>query len=185
MTVKIALLGEIRAGKDTVANLIDNHLNTGDTVFMAFADEIHKVIKQYFPEAYLEGKPRRFLQEIGQAFRRLNPDVWVNKLFNSERYTTAIEQSQHIIITDVRQPNEAIRLKLEGFTIIKVTADEGIRLARATAKGDDFKVSDFYHETELAIQHCYYDVVIDNSSTVEALEKRVAEVIEEVATNGK
>ncbi|MED4819181.1 hypothetical protein P9654_04720 [Bacillus atrophaeus] len=182
--VKIALLGEIRAGKDTVAELIEKHIKADkSTYFLAFADGIHKVIRKYFPKAYKEGKPRKHLQQIGQSFRVLNPDIWIDTLFNSNVFNKAARSQSNIIITDVRQPNEALRAMQEGFTVIKVTADFDVRVERAKAKGDSFNLEDFYHETEMAIQQCPYDVLIDNSYTLENLEERVKEVLGEVITN--
>ncbi|WP_340034449.1 hypothetical protein [Bacillus sp. FSL K6-0993] len=182
--IKIALLGEIRAGKDTVAELMEKHIKANAaTYFLAFADGIHKVIRKYFPEAYKEGKPRKHLQQIGQSFRVLNPDIWIDTLFNSNIFDKAVRSQSNIIITDVRQPNEAIRAMKEGFTVVKVTADFDVRVARAKAKGDTFNLEDFYHETELAIQQCPYDVCIDNSYTLDELEERVKEVLEGVVTN--
>lgn len=187
--LKVALLGEIRAGKDTVAQIITDELAiikpNKNTVSLAFANGIHEAIRLFFPEAYLIGKPRKHLQKIGQWFRELNPDIWVDRLFNSYDYRSAKQHGLNILITDVRQPNEAKRLMAEGFTVIKVVADFDVRVARAKAEGDSFDIEDFYHETETIIQQCDYSVLIDNSSTYEALENRVKEVIEEVVKNGK
>jgi hypothetical protein len=182
--VKIGILGEIRAGKDTVAQLIAHELekvgNTKPTQFLAFADGIHKVIELTMPEVYVKGKPRKELQHIGQSLRQLKPDVWIDMLFNSIRYRIADDYGMNIIITDVRQPNEAQRLQEKGFKIIKVTASEEVRMQRAKDNGDNFSPEDFKHETELVIHQCPYDYLIDNSFCIDVLEERVLEILQEV-----
>jgi dephospho-CoA kinase len=182
--VKIAMLGEIRAGKDTVAQLITQKLDKLDaskpTQLMAFSTGIHEVIEKYFPEAYEQGKPRKHLQYIGQHFRALNPDVWVNYLFSSLPYQIALSHNFNIIVTDARQLNEVQRLMAEGFKVIKVVASPEVRLQRAKDAGDNFSLEDLQHETELAIHECPYDYLIDNSFSIDVLEQRVDEILEEV-----
>ena len=110
----------------------------------------------------------------------LQPDVWINFLFNSVDYKEAINRECNIIVTDVRQPNEVKRLQDEGFTIIKVTASKEARINRAIANKDNFDESMFEHETEKVIQECPYDYLIDNSYSIDFLEMRVDEILEEV-----
>ncbi|MEH7117247.1 hypothetical protein V7128_07470 [Neobacillus vireti] len=182
--VKLALLGEIRAGKDTVAQIISHELNKLDTnnhvQFLAFANGIHKVIEQFFPDAYKQGKPRKHLQHIGQSFRELNPDIWVDMLFNSIPYQIAKEHKFHILVTDVRQPNEAKRLQEEGFKVIKITASKEVRIARMKAQGDNFNPEDLEHETEKVVHQCPYDYLIDNSFSIDVLEQRINGILKEV-----
>lgn len=182
--VKIALLGELRAGKDTVATLIAEHLEQKNankkTVFLAFSEGIHKVINLVMPEVYELGKPRKYLQQIGQSMRQLKPTVWIDMLFNSEEYKKAVENGSHIIVTDVRQPNEAERLHKEGFVIIKVVADKEIRIQRVIESGDNFSPEMLEHETELILHRCPYDYLIDNSSDLVELERSISKILEEV-----
>ncbi|MGG4390519.1 hypothetical protein ABEU97_20515 [Priestia megaterium] len=182
--VRIGILGEIRAGKDTVSQLIDYKLYKYNrdkvTNFMAFSTGIHEVLRLTMPEIYTKGKPRKELQHTGQALRELKPDVWIDFLFNSFTYRDAIYKEQNILVTDVRQPNEVKRLQEAGFTIIKVTASKEARINRAEANGDNFDVSMFDHETEKVIHECPYDYLIDNSYAIDFLEDRVDEILEEV-----
>lgn len=182
--VKVAMLGKIRSGKDTVAHLIAHELDKIDsskpTQFLKFSSGIWEAIELFFPEVLEQGKPRKHLQHIGQVFRELNPDVWVNRLFNSLPYKIAKEKGFNIIVTDTRQPNEVKRLRDEGFKIIKVVADDEVRLQRMIASGDKFNPDDLNHETEKVIDLCPYDYLIDNSYSINDLEERVVEVLEEV-----
>lgn len=170
--VKIGILGEIRAGKDTVTELIIEELD-GKALTIAFSDGIHRVIKEHMPGLYEQGKPREALQEIGQVFRKYNSSVWIDKLFDSYSYNYAERHGLNVIVTDVRQLNEVERLKKEGFILVKVTAEPEVRRERALAAGDNFTEEMFEHETEKQVRqaraHCY----IENSGTLEELRARV------------
>lgn len=181
--VKIGILGEIRAGKDTVAQLLSHELSKASgnsTEFFAFASGIHDVIRLTMPERYELGKPRHELQFIGQSLRQLKPDVWIDYLFKSHDFWLAEWLEKNIIVTDVRQPNEVKRLQEKGFKIIKVTASQEVRLQRAKDKGDNFDPKMFSHETEVVIKDCPYDYLIDNSFSIDALEQRLGEILREV-----
>lgn len=180
-TVKVGLLGGIRSGKDTVATVIEQQLS-GEVERFAFSGGIHEVIKEFLPTLYQKGKPRLALQEIGQLMRKFDPNVWINRLFyRIETSSNVPLQDRNIIITDVRQYNEALRLKEAGYTIIKVVADMDVRLERARKAGDNFSKEMFEHETEQSIDVCPYDYLIDNSGTLEQLEERVKDVLREMS----
>lgn len=182
--IKIGILGEIRAGKDTVSELVNKVLwklgTRKPTEYFAFSGGIHDVIHLTMPELYQQGKPRKALQHIGQELRAIKPDVWIDYLFNSDAFTFAERSGQNIIITDVRQGNEALRLQEKGFKIIKVTASPEVRSARAIASGDNFTPEMFQHETEKAVHTCPYDFLVDNSFTMQELERQVESIIWEV-----
>lgn len=181
--LKIGILGEIRAGKDTVSELIEHEIRESGgkpTRFLAFSKGIHDVIQLTMPELYAKGKPRKALQDIGQELRKHKPDVWVDYLFNHGEFAWAEIARDNIILTDVRQPNEAIRLQEKGFKIIKVTASDEVRAERAIRAGDNFTPEMFKHETEIAVHSCPYDYLIDNSFSIDVLEERVRVILEEV-----
>lgn len=174
--LRIGILGEIRAGKDTVADLIIRELdrnNNRGTRVLAFVTGIHDVLHLTMPEIYEDGKPRQALQHTGQALRQIKGDVWIDYLFNSKEFREAEMLEQNIIITDVRQPNEVKRLQAKGFKILKVTAPISVRMSRAMASGDSFDESDFEHETEMYVRVSPYDYLIDNSGSLEDLERKV------------
>src|SRR5699024_10208974 len=117
----IAITGEIRSGKDTVAEGISNVFVQVKKLY--FAEEIERIIRIYFLEAF-EGnkKPRKYYQKIGQFMRSINPEVWVNQVDEKYRYLQSIGVTD-FICTDLRQFNEYEWLKSEGFLVIKVEAD--------------------------------------------------------------
>lgn len=183
MAVRIGILGEIRAGKDSVARIIEDYLEedpTAEIGKVAFSNGIHDVIKMIMPETYEGGKPRALLQQLGQFLRGFKEDVWIDYLLNSSQYKQLEESNGHIIVTDVRQPNEARRLQEQGYVLIKVTADKEIRLQRALAEGDNFDPAMLEHETELVVHKCPYDFEIDNSGSVEDLQVAVINMLDKL-----
>lgn len=179
MLLKIALFGKIRGGKDTVGEiLIKEH---GFQRF-AFGDGIGEIIQNYFPEAWAGGKPRKHYQHIGQELRKLNENVWINYLlrkvsYYAEDYEGLCGEPANIVITDGRQLNEALKMKEEGFLIVKVTCPEEIRIERMKALGDVFTSESLAHETELQVDLITPDVEIVNDGSIEDLKSKVKKML--------
>ena len=164
--MKLAFVGCLRSGKDTAADyFVKNH----DFKAFSFGSGIADVIHRYFPDAFEEGKPRKHYQVIGQAFRELNPDIWVEMLEEKLKEDWAENPDTNVVITDLRQLNEYERLKKLGFTIIKVEASVTKRIQRIEAMGDVFSMEQLTHETEIQAEKCPYDHLIVNNSSLEDL----------------
>lgn len=164
--MKIAVIGKIRAGKDQFAKYF---IDKGCKEFK-FGNGIAEVIQKYFPEEWAKGKPRHLYQGIGQYFRSFDEDVWIKYLAKQ------IEGEEDVIITDCRQFNEVKWLKDNGFYIVKVEADEDIRIKRMKELGDTFKPEDLQHETEKQVDLAYYDVMVENNGTLEDLIQKAKNV---------
>lgn len=171
--IKIALIGKMRSGKDTIGEWL---INEYEFKKYAFADGIGEIIDKYFPEARANGKPRLHYQHIGQELRKLNPDVWVNYLMR----TLEKDDYHRIIITDTRQVNEVKTLKENGFIIIKVEADEETRIKRILESGDNFNIEHFQHETEAQVDLTEADITIVNNKTIEELKQEVLNIINKI-----
>jgi dephospho-CoA kinase len=158
--MKIAITGKMRSGKDTLAKyFIDND----ESNQIAFGDGIKRVARNYFPDIVAKGKPRKLYQDIGQQFRQIDPDVWVKDLDRTMVNLMELGET-NFVVTDVRQMNEYLYLKKQGFTVIKVETEDEIRKERIKAKGDTFNVEDFYHETEVAVDSIPYDYLVTNNT---------------------
>lgn len=178
MTVKkIAVIGRIRAGKNTFADMITNKY--GHHQFQ-FGDGIKEVIMEYFPEALVSGKPRQHYQVIGQSFRQLNPNLWIEMLDRKLQNHFRFYPNYPVIIPDLRQPNEAEYLKQLGFTIIKLEADKEVRLDRIAMSGDVFSEEQLEHETEKAVDMASYDYLVSNNDSLEALQEQADFIMDEL-----
>ena len=160
--MKIAIVGKMRSGKDTLANFF---ITNNDANQIAFGDGIKKVAKMYFPEIVANGKPRKLYQDIGQQFRAIDPDVWVKDL--NRVLTNSMDMGEtEFVVSDVRQMNEYLYLKKMGFTVIKVEAHDEIRIERIKRSGDIFLPEDFYHETETSVDSISWDYLIENNTSL-------------------
>lgn len=178
---KIALTGQMRAGKDEIAkHLLIMHGFTR----VAFGDELKRLAHEAFPDVSESSKPRALYQQFGQLLREIDPDIWVRHV---ERQVEALincngqfQDHVGIVITDLRQPNEYDWAKANGFTIVKVTAPVGKRLVRAKAAGDNFTEADLAHETESHVEGFTADYDIVNDGTVDDLWGKVDEMLESI-----
>lgn len=177
---KIAISGKANSGKNTVANLIINHLDkNARCATLAFADPIKEIIKIMFPHVKKRhlygsskyrntiiegavdksGNPltiRQALIEIGTGMGRgMNSFVWLDVF--EHRFAKLAKRNDVIIVTDARFPNEISHLKKSGFVLLRVSrkTDTVINHSSETEQ-DNIKDSDF-------------DIIIDNNGTLESL----------------
>jgi dephospho-CoA kinase len=184
----IAITGELRSGKDMVAEYLARH--HGYTRF-AFGDEL----KRYYHELFgpPETKPREGYQTLGQFCRERDPDIWVRKCFEAMARKERQDDVYHsmpwnewsrvpfrAVISDLRQPNEFSRCRSEGYVIIRVTAPEALRIDRAIKSGDTFNLRDLTHDTESHARSFDVDYEIVNDGTLAELYAKVDAIMREV-----
>jgi dephospho-CoA kinase len=180
--VKIALTGKMRSGKDTVANHL--YIKYGFNR-VAFGDVLKRNAHEAFPWIGQNTKPRALYQQYGQLMREIDPDVWIKhaeRAVNGAidfRVNTGAERVG-VVVTDLRQPNEYEWARANGFTIIRVTAPDEVRIGRAIAAGDDFCENDLEHETEKAIDGFEVDAVIVNKGSLEELQTKVDIIMDQI-----
>ena len=131
----------MRSGKDTIADMLTFEHGFNQ---IAFSDGIKEIVRDYFPEALENGKPREHYQFIGQTLRQLNPNVWINTL---DRRVSLMKDSS-IIVTDCRQVNEGNYLRENEYMIIKVIALDNLRVKRIIQAGESATPDQFEHDTE-------------------------------------
>ncbi|AHJ87085.1 putative deoxynucleoside monophosphate kinase [Bacillus phage JBP901] len=174
--VKIAIAGEFRSGKSTVADYLDS---TYGMLQFAFADELKKDFHKEYPDIPMVPKPRKGYQLYGQLMRYVHgEEYWINKCFNkihdvrllARNYnTTGLEMKFSPVITDLRQENELERCREAGYFIIKVIAPEEVRIKRAEEAGDAFSLEEMNHETETYVREMYADYTIVNKGSLAQL----------------
>jgi hypothetical protein len=190
--IKLALVGKLRAGKDTAAQYL--------TLFydfhpFAFADPLKRYLHEIFPHVPREPKPRRLLQLFGQKMREIDPDVWINltmrqiddylRLHPCECGGSALKP--RVVVTDCRQQNEYDRLRAEGFVFVRINADDELRIRRALEAGDKFTAEDLAHETELLADQFEVDYEVNNNGTTSELYEQIDAIMNElgVTANGR
>lgn len=130
--------------------------------------------------------PRLILQLLGtQGGRKvIHPDIWVNALFSDYKPLNELVSADKItldglsgeslpnwIITDVRFPNEAKRIKILGGINIRMSRDI------KTSAGNT-------HESETALDNYEFDYIINNNNiTLEKLYNIVKELLIKIQTH--
>jgi dephospho-CoA kinase len=173
--VKLALCGQLRSGKDT---LTDYATIFYDFQPFAFAKKGKEIFHELFPHIPPSPKPRKAYQDFINGITELPIEgaetVWVD--YTLRKVDDYIKRQccrgARVIITDVRKQIEYEALKNAGFTLIRITAPENVRIERARQAGDNFTVEDLQHKTELLIGSFDVDYEINNDrSTIELYEK--------------
>jgi dCMP deaminase len=127
--VRVLLVGKAGAGKDTVA---DHLVRRYGFVRYAFADRLKEIARDLFPEAFVGPKPRALLQNLGEAVRRVDPDVWARYVLRR----VEAENPARAVITDCRYANEFELCSVAGFLPVLVSCPDEVRRARLAARGD-------------------------------------------------
>ncbi|AZU61048.1 dephospho-CoA kinase [Neobacillus mesonae] len=180
---KLAICGRARSGKDEIGKYLAEKYAFRR---FAFADEMKRLLHDLFPQIPDNPKPRRAYQVFGEGLRHLDipgaESVWINRCLRlADAYiwwhSEVDNRGANVVITDLRTQLEYETLRANGFTIIRVTAPEEDRIARAKAAGDDFTLRDLTHETEIAIDSFNVDAEIVNDGSVDDLKAKIDEII--------
>lgn len=162
-------MGYARSGKNTVAQMIAEH-SKGSTRELAFGEELKSRFHLAFPEIPHEPKPREGYELFGKLGRELDPDFWVNALTIG---LMASHNIDNIVITDLRQPNEAEWCRRNGFKIVYVSTATSLRKERSVGDSHFYEVN----VSEKEIENIEYDYLIANNGSLESLEQQVLGLI--------
>lgn len=196
---RIALTGKLRSGKSEVARYLKyeygfHEIAFGDSL-KRVADDLfddtdveeyasipiyrHNEVIPFLPEKEVIGyrKPRRRYQDFGQLMRHLDPSVWIRQAERSMNVWENQRDVKGIVVSDLRQPNEYEWAKENGFTIIRVSANEDTRLDRARKAGDNFTEDDLRHETEQHVDDFEADYDIWNDGEITELLRQIDEIM--------
>ena len=174
----IGLSGYARSGKDEVAKILVQEYGYER---VAFADPIRRMLYELNPvivesnlldsvtlqelvdsqgwdEAKKDPEVRLMLQNLGVSARKIiSEDVWVETAL---RY---VVEGSKVVITDVRFPNEAARIKLYGGQIWRVTRPNVVPVNG--------------HISEHALDNWDFDKHISNTADLEFLKEQVAKAL--------
>lgn len=179
--MKIALAGKLRSGKTTVEQYL---CAIHDFTPFAFADPLKYSFYNLFPQYRSQPKPRALLQRYGEGMCAIDPHVWIRPTFERIDRTTGIAaiegRTPRILITDLRKQTELDEVRRQGFTVIRITAPEELRIRRAVEAGDDFNVEDLYHATEMAVDNFAVDYEVSNEGDAFMLYAQIDRILAEL-----
>ncbi len=177
--MRIAIIGKKNAGKDALASALNRvEARPFDFERVAFADPMKEMLHVGFgiPHEILYGDAaakeqvdprfgvtyRHMLQTLGTEWGRehIHQDVWVIVALTETIPRLEREKGyRDWVVTDVRFLNEARLLKEAGFTLVRIT-----RPGSSTGVSEN-------HQSETEQDEIEVDVTIDNSGTLEDLER--------------
>lgn len=158
--IRIAMCGKARSGKDYFAeNLAEQLRGEGKSVVkIAFADALKSIYREYFGKVKTTSKPRDAYLAIGNTFRDIYPNVWVDALAGQLEF---LYQWDVVIITDLRFPNEEEFCKANGFTIIKTWASDQKRTERSQELGEFL---DLDNDGDIHVENIHPNFIIDTTN---------------------
>ena len=174
----IGLAGKAGAGKDTVADYL---WEKEGAIKIAFADALRAAGTAIFglnPQNFLDRDmkeseveywgmtPRRMLQLLGTEATKpvFGDNIWLKRWFLSY---SAVRDTDHVVVPDVRFDVEADAIRNLGGTIIHI-ARPGAGLPGATGE----------HSSEAGIELRDGDMYLSNSGSVEELRYKVDQLWE-------
>lgn len=187
----IALTGQKRSGKDSLASHLVNDLGF---VRLAFADPIRQVVLGIDPwladartrlSQMVEGigwegakeseEVRRLLQVTGEEMRLVDPDIWTRVLIQQLETRHALNPDLDVVITDVRLPQEA-----EVLTEYDPNA-RVVRVVRPSLPIDGSRATIHFTETAMARHEVFTEVV--NDADLETLRVKAHRLVAAVSAD--
>jgi len=175
----IGLSGKRGSGKDTVARLLQRLQPERNWHIRSFGDAIKTVcaalagedVAPYYSQTgkaellSVFGRTRgEMLQQVGQALRVWEPNIWVNSFFSQ------LPSNAFVLVPDVRYPSEADPILARGGLMLRVEGDP------LQQRGDGTR--DDNHPSETVMDaYTRFDAVIYNNGSMADLERQVRELL--------
>lgn len=166
----ILVSGKAQHGKDTVALLLKNKLVQLEhrVLLTHYADLLKYICKAFFGwDGNKDVNGRKLLQYVGtDVVRNKKPNFWVD--FISSILELFSDNWDYVIIPDTRFPDEIGILKDKGFDVVHLRIK---RTGFESSLTDEQKC----HPSETSLDDVVPDYWIENSGTVEELEKQISD----------
>ncbi len=160
--MRVAFVGWAGSAKTEAAKYLAEKF---DGEVFSFADGIKYIDNYLFGSGK---KDRSRLQKIGEFFRTFNEEIWVDRTLET------IKEEESAFVDDLRRLNEYEALIKEGFTVIRIVADEDIRIKRLIARDGICDTSLLYNSTESGCSDLILHE-IENNGTLEELYEKLDE----------
>lgn len=170
----ICFSGKAGVGKSTSAAFAKNYLDTLwgiKTKVLPFAQGVKDVARDMGWNFIKNEKGRKLLINIGMAGREYDENTWVNRVLS--KVDPLVDN--FILIDDWRFVNEEIALRAQLTKVWKIRINSPDR--------ESLKGMEAYNdpsENGLPLEEEYYDYYIDNVGTLEHLETKIRNIVDEI-----
>lgn len=163
--MRIALCGEARSGKDTVAEMLE------DFHSMSFGYYMKEAYYDRYPTRIGTPKDREHMIAFSKPIVDVYPTVWVDWVANELSMNMEMSSQRDYVITDLRQPHEEKWCRDNGFHIVRVHRPEEERRKAQLAKGENPDNQDLPYEVKA-------DFHIYNDGSLEDLQSQVGNLLD-------
>lgn len=122
MSIRIALVGKSKTGRSACATYLEKKHKFKR---MGLEDGVREVVKKLYGIQAHKRIPWERRAKIYDALYKVDSDIWINYLARRLSTTTL-----NTVVDDVRYLNEVDVLKELGFTLVRITAPENVRVTR-------------------------------------------------------
>jgi|TARA_R110002012_G_scaffold321787_1_gene551397 adenylate kinase family enzyme len=166
--LKIAISGKMGSGKTTLAEEIRKQFTegyNGHSAMVSLGAPVKEVARNYFLMP-ADVKDRLLLQQIGQQFRTIKPDVWVDLLMQDVAGLADTTEVDLAICDDVRFVNELNAMKNDGWMTIRLTVSEEEQKRRLESAYGDKWTEHWRNRNEISETDLDeakgFDMILDN-----------------------
>lgn len=171
----IAISGKAQHGKDTTAGILKRQLEADgyNVLIVHYADLLKHICRSFFGwDGKKDDAGRHILQYVGtDIIRAKRPNYWVD--FIIDVLNLFPDEWDYVLIPDCRFPNEIECLKKAGFDSIHIRVVRPNFVSPLTAEQQA-------HPSEIALDNSTPDYYIDNSGTLNDLEKVISDWVTEL-----
>lgn len=170
----ISIAGQFCSGKTAACTYLKEKYNF---IEVNFADKLKAIARDLFG---MEIKNRKLLQDLGQKMRELDPDVWINYVFNKTIPALSLNKPylDRFCIGDMRHPNEVDICKKNNAITVYLKCPLELRLERyEVLYGRLPTEEELNHTSEKLTQEYGFDFVLDSSRENDYLCKQIDELI--------
>ncbi len=175
-------IGLMASGKSTygdhLAKQMEERLGV-KTYRFTFSDKIAEIATDLFD---MKEKDRALLQAIGAKMKEIRKPIWAEYIARIAKRDNKLP----FIVDGIRSKDEAeaMRQAFPGFLVIKLEADEKLRLEAYKRKFGRYPTKEESNNiTEATIADITPDIVIHNLYKWDELEKQIGDIITAIETN--
>lgn len=164
---RVAFYGPMASGKTYSAeNLFPRYMK------FSLAGPLKATAREYYGVTGKSNEERQILQELADDLKKWDNDVFTKRLLWSVHNYYKTGAKRPAIVDDLRFTHEARDLKEHGFTIVRVSVPDGLRLSRIKSKYPDTDPARFEHSSETQWRDIIPDFVISGDGDTELVALR-------------
>ncbi|HOT75515.1 MAG TPA: AAA family ATPase [Candidatus Wallbacteria bacterium] len=178
----IIIIGKMGAGKDTLAEILVKNYGYTQT---SIAGRLKQIAELLYADVFAVGdrnQKRVILQKLGDLLRSQNINIFNEALIRE----IETKKMGPVVISDVRYSMEYDFFVSRGFIPVKISIDDSVRFDRLLKRDGSYpSIETLNHKSEndICASGGRLFIEIDNNGGIDALEKNVAELVENKIIN--